>query len=290
MLFTVICSLFLALLFAAVTYLVAALFYAVKGEPKAAVVPHEATAEKKTRNNVWLWILAVIAVLCVIAVSKPGRDALSYAFADPYQDLRSPASQPTASPPAGEAKELDSKAQAAAEFDRDFFLNYPDLIPYRTVVDAVATKLRAQGFTAPTREAVMDAFAKGAREEIARQQGATPTHADQPNAANLGWRYENGSGVQQDYAKAAYWYRQAAEQGDASAQNNFGRLLEMGRGVAQDPVAAVIWYGASAAQGSSAAQSNLTNLVPRLTPHQQRELGRRMRAALDAIPPATAPK
>jgi TPR repeat protein len=136
----------------------------------------------------------------------------------------------------------------------------------------------------------MDAFAKGAREEIARQQGATPTHADQPNAANLGWRYENGSGVQQDYAKAAYWYRQAAEQGDASAQNNFGRLLEMGRGVAQDPVAAVIWYGASAAQGSSAAQSNLTNLVPRLTPHQQRELGRRMRAALDAIPPATAPK
>ena len=266
-------GLFCGLLFAAVTYLVAALFYAVKGEAKGAVEPHDSKAEKKTRNNVCVWILAVIGVLCVIGVSKPVRDAVSYAFADPDRDERSPASQPVASP-AGEAKELDAKAQAAAEFDRDFFLNYPDLKPYRAVVDAVASRLQASGFKADSREAVMEKFATEARREI----------------ATLGWRYEHGDGVEQNYTNAAYWYRQAAEHGDASAQNNLGVLYEMGRGVPQDPVAAFIWYGASAAQGSFTARSNANNLASRLTPDQLREWGRRVRASLDAIPPATAPK
>ncbi|MBR0097489.1 MAG: SEL1-like repeat protein, partial [Synergistaceae bacterium] len=37
---------------------------------------------------------------------------------------------------------------------------------------------------------------------------------------NLGNMYINGRGVQQDYQQALYWYRKAAEQGDAGAQNN----------------------------------------------------------------------
>ena len=35
---------------------------------------------------------------------------------------------------------------------------------------------------------------------------------------NLGTRYENGDGVPQDYAQAAFWYRKAAEQGYVPAQ------------------------------------------------------------------------
>ena len=69
-----------------------------------------------------------------------------------------------------EATEAKTQAQAAAQFEKDFYEKYPDLKPYGAVVDAVATKLGAQGFTAPTREAVMEAFAKGAREEIKHQQ------------------------------------------------------------------------------------------------------------------------
>ena len=33
--------------------------------------------------------------------------------------------------------------------------------------------------------------------------------------ARLGWMYEKGEGVPQDYAQAAAWYLKAAEQGNA---------------------------------------------------------------------------
>ena len=40
----------------------------------------------------------------------------------------------------------------------------------------------------------------------------------------LGFMYDSGEGVPQDHAQAAIWYRKAAEQGDAKAQNNLGNL------------------------------------------------------------------
>ena len=44
---------------------------------------------------------------------------------------------------------------------------------------------------------------------------------DAPEAQfNLGWCYENGKGVKQDWQKAVEWYAKAAEQGYANAQNN----------------------------------------------------------------------
>jgi TPR repeat protein len=43
--------------------------------------------------------------------------------------------------------------------------------------------------------------------------------------------YENGNGVAQDYATAAKFYRLAAEQGNARAQNNLGSLYDSGQGV-----------------------------------------------------------
>ena len=51
-----------------------------------------------------------------------------------------------------------SEAQATS-FRNDFFQEYPDLEKYETIVDAVATKLGASGFTAPTRKEVMARFA-----------------------------------------------------------------------------------------------------------------------------------
>ena len=41
---------------------------------------------------------------------------------------------------------------------------------------------------------------------------------------NLGWCYENGKGVPKDMKKAVYWYREAAEQGDAEAKDALRRL------------------------------------------------------------------
>ena len=46
----------------------------------------------------------------------------------------------------------------------------------------------------------------------------------------LGEMYDNGLGVRQDDAEAVRWYRQAAEQGHAVAQKNLGEMYDNGRG------------------------------------------------------------
>jgi hypothetical protein len=84
--------------------------------------------------------------------------------------------------------------------------------------------------------------------------------ADQGDASaqnNLGVMYENGRGVPQDYKEAVKWYRLAADQGDASAQYNLGEMYENGRGVPQDYKEAVKWYRLAADQGVASAQYNL---------------------------------
>ena len=74
---------------------------------------------------------------------------------------------------------------------------------------------------------------------------------------NIGLRYYNGDGVTQDYAKAVNCFRQAAEQGYATAQNNLGDCYYDGQGVTQDYAQAVSWYRKAAKQGDTAAQFRL---------------------------------
>ena len=69
--------------------------------------------------------------------------------------------------------------------------------------------------------------------------------------------YERGQGVSKDDAQAVAWYRKAAEQGNAGAQNNLGLMYKRGRGVAKDDVQAVAWSRKAAEQGDAAAQFNL---------------------------------
>ena len=51
---------------------------------------------------------------------------------------------------------------------------------------------------------------------------------------NLGHRYRRGIGLQKDSAKAAMWFRKAAEQGDIGAEYEFGAMLVAGEGVPRD--------------------------------------------------------
>ena len=74
---------------------------------------------------------------------------------------------------------------------------------------------------------------------------------------NLGVMYAMGRGVAQDDALAAQWYRRAAEQGDARAQYNLGFMYADGRGVARDYALAVKWYRLAADHGDAGAQNNL---------------------------------
>ena len=48
---------------------------------------------------------------------------------------------------------------------------------------------------------------------------------------NLGFMYEHGQGVPQDYAAARRWYRKAAGQGYAGAQYSLGGMYHFGEGV-----------------------------------------------------------
>ena len=73
----------------------------------------------------------------------------------------------------------------------------------------------------------------------------------------LGVRYAFGTGVKQDYKKAAELFLKAAMQGLADAQYNLGALYDNGLGVAKDPVRAVIWYHSAAEQNHPSAQLNL---------------------------------
>lgn len=73
----------------------------------------------------------------------------------------------------------------------------------------------------------------------------------------LGVRYENGKGVAQDFKEALRWYQLAANQGDVIAQYNVGAMYDKGRGVPQDYKEAARWYRLAADQGYVEAQYNL---------------------------------
>jgi TPR repeat protein len=70
----------------------------------------------------------------------------------------------------------------------------------------------------------------------------------------LGDLYDSGRGVRRDYAQAALWYRKAAEQGDADAQDSLGYLYHKGQGVPQDDAQAATWSRKAAEQGDAEAQ------------------------------------
>ena len=58
---------------------------------------------------------------------------------------------------------------------------------------------------------------------------------------NLGYRYEVGDGVPQDFQKALEWYLVSADQGHAGAQYFLGNMYAAGTGVAKDKIQALKW-------------------------------------------------
>ena len=62
----------------------------------------------------------------------------------------------------------------------------------------------------------------------------------------LGVRYQDGDGIEQNYIQAAYWFRKAAEHvpnlgGAGQGRNNLGNLFVEGHGVPKDHVQAYMW-------------------------------------------------
>ena len=106
-------------------------------------------------------------------------------------------------------------------------------------------------------------FGKGIPQDYATARGWYEKAAVQDNAraqSNLGWLYAEGKGVPQDYAKARLWYGKAAAQGIAEAQFKLGFLYANGEGVPQDYAKARLWYEKAAAQDHAWAQYALAEL------------------------------
>ena len=73
----------------------------------------------------------------------------------------------------------------------------------------------------------------------------------------IGYRYKNGQGVPQDYAKALKWYLKSAEQGNRYGQMHLGTLYYFGLGVSKYFNTAFELFRKAADQNNAEAQTNI---------------------------------
>ncbi len=78
---------------------------------------------------------------------------------------------------------------------------------------------------------------------------------------SLGLMYARGYGVQKNLAEAHRWWNFAAAQNDPGAQYNLGLTYIQGEGVAADPARAARWFREAARRGHVLAQYNLGLLL-----------------------------
>ena len=98
------------------------------------------------------------------------------------------------------------------------------------------------------------------RTPVSSSQGSHQTKIEAEEAEKeyrRGVQFAEGDGVPQDYARAARFYRLAAEKGLAAAQYALGYLYATGKGVPRDFKQAAIWYRKAALQDDPEAQNNL---------------------------------
>ena len=81
----------------------------------------------------------------------------------------------------------------------------------------------------------------------------------------------------QDKAEAVRWWRKAADQGIADAQETLGVMYQNGTGVTEDYVQAHMWYNLAAVQGKESAGKYLDILTRVMTPAQIAEAQKLMR-------------
>ncbi|HEV7600836.1 MAG TPA: tetratricopeptide repeat protein [Bradyrhizobium sp.] len=101
----------------------------------------------------------------------------------------------------------------------------------------------------------------------------------------LGFMFETGRGVPQNYTEAAMWYRRSAEQGDSLAQYSLGLLYDKGQGVPRDIVEANKWLNLSTAAAPRRAREARARIRDAVTTKMTRgEIARARLRALEWVP------
>ena len=119
-------------------------------------------------------------------------------------------------------------------------------------------RLAARQGSQPAQD-MLQALSGQARERQLEQQ--LLEHAEQGDAQaqyEVGRRFWNGDGMDQDHKQAANWFDRAARQGLAAAQCALGLCYERGDGVEQDMWQAAAWYQWAAQQDDAEAQLRLS--------------------------------
>ncbi len=98
----------------------------------------------------------------------------------------------------------------------------------------------------------------------------------------LGNRYYYGRGVPQDFAEAVVWYRRAAEQGYSEAQFILGHMYADGQGVPQDHTLAQMWLTIAGLSGDDRAAERRDWIASQMTLAQIAKAQRLVREWTDA--------
>ena len=182
------------------------------------------------------------------AVTEPKTQAPSTTPSRPM-----PAPEGTLPPPATDPEQTNSIGGKSL-FDPSTIIKLPDVtgsIPRKPV----APKARASGST-PAGHSNIDAL-PASISPILR----TAALANDPAAEyELGARYAEGRGIQQNMAEAVRWLERAADAGFAPAQFRLASLNEKGDGLKKDIQAARRLYLAAAGKGHAKAMHNLAVL------------------------------
>ena len=103
---------------------------------------------------------------------------------------------------------------------------------------------------------------------------------------NLGFMYDHGKGVIQDFKEAVKWYRKAAELGHAKAMYSVGFMYANRRHVRQqDAVEAYAWWNVAAEKGLKKAAGKRDWIKNIMTPEQIAEGQKRSREIMKSISP-----
>ena len=129
------------------------------------------------------------------------------------------------------------------------------LLIFAAVLGALLAALISIGAKAGPFEDFAIAFDAGDYQRAARLLEPIAKKGDARAQFRLGYLYEFGLGVRQDYGQAMLWYRKAADQGDANGQYNLGHLYATGLGVSVNFPEAVRWFEKAARQGDPDAQA-----------------------------------
>lgn len=149
-------------------------------------------------------------------------------------DTEAPANNTAPQPPATEAPAAPEEKMTAAE--------PPPEAPVSGASAKSAYNIdKDPSLPAPIRKIETEAFAGNAEAQHDLAAIYTAGHA----------------GVAQNYERAAFWFKEAADQGIANARYNLGVLYHQGLGVQKDLPAALEWYKKAAQIGHPEAQYNL---------------------------------